>query len=260
MRLIHGDCLKEMRNIPDKSVDMILCDLPYGTTQCKWDSVIPLKPMWEHLKRVTKPSAAIVMTASQPFTTNLIHSNMIMFKYSWVWEKSKPTGFINAKNAPLKKHEDVIVFSSGTTANRSNRRMEYNPQGLLSGGKFVKSKNDDLDVWGKRPSRNNSGYVQEFTNYPTSILKFSSEGNTIHPTQKPVALMEYLIKTYTNEGENVLDFTCGSGSTLVAANNLGRNGIGIDNGYCEKDKVINDIQIKGLKWVEIAQLRLDGKI
>jgi len=228
MKLMQGDCLKRMKEIPDGSVDMVCADPPYQITSCKWDSIIPLEPMWEQLKRVIKQNGAIVMTASQPFTTTLIASNMKMFKYCWVWEKSKPTGFINAKNAPLRKHEDIVVFSPGTTANRSSRRMNYKPQGLVKSGRLVKTKNDAKDAWGARPSRDNGGYIQAYTNYPVSIINISSEGKTVHPTQKPVALMEYLIKTYTNEGETVLDFTMGSGTTGVACANLGREFIGIE--------------------------------
>ena len=226
--LMMGDCLELMREIPDGSVDMVLADLPYGTISCKWDSVIPFEPLWEQYRRIAKPNAAIVLTASQPFTTALIASNLAEFKYCWVWEKSKPTGFINAKNAPLKKHEDVVVFSRGAAANNNPKRMTYFPQGLEPSGKRVKSKNDQDDAWGSRPSRNNDGYVQEFKNYPASILRVPSESKTVHPTQKPVALMEYLIRTYTQEGETVLDNCMGSGTTGVACVNTGRRFIGIE--------------------------------
>ena len=182
-----GDCLEVMKQVPDGSVDMILCDLPYGTTACKWDSVIPFEPLWEQYHRVTKPDAAIVLTASQPFTTRLIASNFDEFKYCWVWEKSKKTGFINSKNAPLKQHEDVAVFSRGAAANNNPNRRRYFPQGLEPFGKRVKSTNNDGDAWGARPSRDNDGYVQEFKNYPASIIRVPSEGKTVHPTQKPVA-------------------------------------------------------------------------
>jgi len=228
MKLMHGDCLELMASIPDGSVDMILCDLPYGTTACKWDSVIPFEPLWAHYRRIVTPVGAIVLTSSQPFTTALIASNLGEFKYCLVWEKSKPTGFINAKNAPLKKHEDIAVFSKGAAANNNPRRMSYYPQWLTPSGKKVRSKNDSSGAWGSRPSRSNDGYVQEFTGYPTSILTVASEGSTVHPTQKPVALMEYLIRTYTNEGETVMDNCMGSGTTGVACANTGRNFIGIE--------------------------------
>jgi len=240
--LILGDCLERMKEIPDGSVDMVLADPPYGTTACKWDSIIPLEPMWEQLKRVIKPNGAIVMTASQPFTTALISSNIEMFKYCLVWEKSKPAGFINAKNAPLKKHEDICVFSKGAIANKSSKRMNYYPQDLIPSGKTVKSKNNPNDILGTRPSRNNSGYVQEFSNYPTSILKYPSESKTKHPTQKPVALMEYLIKTYTQECEMVLDFVMGSGTTGVACVNTGRKFLGV-----EKDENYFNIAVERIK-------------
>jgi site-specific DNA-methyltransferase (adenine-specific) len=228
MKLLQGDCLDHMKSIEDCSVDLILTDLPFGTTSCQWDSIIPFEKLWESYRRVIKNSGAIVLFASQPFTTKLISSNYEMFKFCLVWEKSKPTGFINAKNAPLKKHEDICVFSLGKTANKNNNRMNYYPQGLVPSGKFKKSKNDSNDILGTRPSRNNSGYIQEFSNYPTSVLKFDSEVKTIHPTQKPVALLEYLIKTYSLEGQTVLDGCMGSGSTGIACLNLKRNFIGIE--------------------------------
>lgn len=226
--LQQGDCLELMKGIEDASIDLILCDLPYGTVSCKWDVVIPFDKLWEQYKRVIQPTGAIVLTASQPFTTALISSNIEMFKYCWVWEKSKPTGFINAKNAPLKQHEDIVVFSQGKAANNNPSRMSYFPQGLIASGKTVKSKNSELDAWGSRPSRNNEGYTQDFTNYPKSILKIPSEGKTVHPTQKPAALMEYMIKTYTNEGMTVLDNCMGSGTTGVACINTNRKFIGME--------------------------------
>lgn len=207
-----------MKEIPDGSVDMVLTDPPYGTTACKWDAVIPLEPLWSELRRVTKPNSAYVMTASQPFTTTLISSNLSAFKYAWVWEKSRFANQMLAKKQPLKIHEDVVVFCNGL--------CPYNPQGLVEVNKVTKQ--------GSRVSDNNGGgkrstsYVQTHTNYPRSIQKFASEGSTVHSTQKPVALMEYLIKTYTNEGDTVLDFTMGSGTTGVACANLNRNFIGIE--------------------------------
>jgi len=231
VKLYRGDCLIEMAKIPDGSVDMVMCDPPYGTTACKWDSVIPLGPMWAHLKRVTKKNGAIVMTASQPFTTTLIASNMKMFKYCWYWNKNRPTGFANAKKQPLRKVEDVVVFYGNPPT--------YNPQGLTRIDKACKNsgtcggdtvRGDTAQSIGKGSLRTGGQeYVQEFTGYPTHILEIKTdEGKKIHPTQKPVALMEYLIKTYTNEGETVLDFTMGSGTTGVACVNLNRNFIGIE--------------------------------
>ena len=231
--LMQGDCLKEMKGIPDGSIDMVLTDPPYGTTACKWDKIIPLEPMWEQLKRVIKPNGAIVMTASQPFTSTLIASNMKMFKYCWVWEKTRPSGFVHAKNAPLKAHEDIVVFSGGAVNHSTctNNRMPYYPQGLVPYGKETYRPHRDkkfAEHIGHRPSHKKTIF-QEFTNYPRTVLRFPNpnRGN-IHPTQKPVALMEYLIRTYTNPGETVLDFAMGSGTTGVACANLNRGFAGIE--------------------------------
>ena len=209
-----------MAKLPDDSVDMVLTDPPYGTTACKWDSVIPLEPMWGQLKRITKKNGAIVMTASQPFTTTLIASNMKMFKYCWVWDKVKPSTGLHAKIMPLRSTEDIVVFSGGRTQYNpimveKKLRVEdkYDSNGETFGGARVKRKHD------------NGGQ-----GYPKNLLTLSNanQNGRVHPTQKPVALMEYLIRTYTNKGETVLDFTMGSGTTGVACKNLGRNFIGIE--------------------------------
>ena len=215
INLMLGDCLDRMKEIQSGSVDMVLADPPYGTTACKWDSIIPLEPMWEQLKRIIKPDGAIVMTAAQPFSSILGASFVINLRYSWVWEKSAATGHLNAKRMPMKNHEDVLVFYK--------RQPTYNPQGIQAFGKVTR-RGGNGGCYGKSGVEN----LQQFTNYPRTIQKFASEGKTVHPTQKPVALMEYLIKTYTNEGETVLDFTMGSGSTGVAAVNTGRKFIGIE--------------------------------
>lgn len=218
--LMNGDCLERMKEIPEGSVDMVLTDPPYGTTACKWDTVIPLEPMWSTLKRVIKPNGAIVMTASQPFTTALINSNMKMFKYCWYWEKEKAGNFQLAKKRAMKRIEEVCVFYS--------KQCLYNPQGLVEVNRKIKNnktKNGSmghLSSVGKRDS-----YTQRFTNYPNDRLNFPNEKG-LHESQKPVALMEYLIKTYTNEGDTVLDFTMGSGTTGVACKNLNRKFIGIE--------------------------------
>jgi len=223
--LLHGDCLEKMAEIPDGSVDMVLADPPYGTTACQWDSIIPLEPMWEQLKRVIKPNGAIVLTASQPFTTKLIASNMDMFKYCWVWEKSNTSNPLNAPYQPLKVHEDIVVFSLSASTYSKRGSMKYNPQktdstyykgGKRSGGKMV---------FHTDPS--NYIYAGSDKRYPRSVLKVNEQKGK-HPTQKPVALMEYMIKTYTNEGETVLDFTMGSGTTGVACLNTNRSFIGIE--------------------------------
>lgn len=230
--LMFGDCLERMKEIPSGSVDMVLTDPPYGTTACKWDSIIPLEPMWEQLKRIIKPNGAIVMTASQPFTTTLISSNMNMFKYCWVWEKNRPTGSQHARNRPMSKHEDIVVFSAapmGHASQLKDKRMIYNPQGVVATGrqKTVKAKGFHGNHIGARPNQVGVKY-DVFTGFPQTVLAFAKEEDHLHPTQKPVALMEYLIKTYTNEGETVLDFTCGSGTTGVACANTGRKFIGVE--------------------------------
>ena len=180
-----GDCLELMKGIPDGSIDMILCDLPYGTTNCKWDTVIPFEPLWEQYNRIIKDNSAIVLFGSQPFTTELNHSNLKMFRYEWIWIKNNSTGFQLANKRPLKKHEIISVFY--------RKQPTYNPQGLQVYGKINRRKSTG-DNWSEM---NNNEYIQRFTNYPTQILEFGYDKEKLHPTQKPVALLEYLIKTYT---------------------------------------------------------------
>lgn len=228
MTLLLGDCLEKMREIPSGSVDMVMADLPYGTTACKWDSVIPMQPLWAEYRKVCKEDAAMVLTASQPFTSALVMSNPNEFRYCWVWQKNRGTGFLDAKKRPLKTHEDVVVFF--------RQQPIYNPQkklgkpshstGISTGRKqreksaIYHGKSDTVptDVSGMK--------------FPTSVLQFDglppSKGLRQHPTQKPVALMEYLIRTYTNEGMTVLDNTMGSGTTGVACVHTNRNFIGIE--------------------------------
>ena len=223
--LMKGDCLERMKEIPSGSVDMALTDPAYGTTACKWDSIIPLEPMWEQLKRIIKPNGAVVMTAAQPFTSFLVCSNIGMHKYNLVWRKTKVCHFAQAPYRFMTEHEDICVFSFGGTSKNAKNRMTYNPQGLEDCHKVCKGKSHS----DHRPSATTQpDYVQTKTGYPKSILEFGSDTAKCHPTQKPVALMEYLIKTYTNKGETVLDFTAGSGSTGVACVNTGRKFIGIE--------------------------------
>ena len=215
-----GDCVERMKEIPDGSVDLILTDPPYGTTDCKWDSVIPLEPMWEQLKRIIKPNGVIVLTASQPFTSMLVMSNLGMFKYELIWEKDKPSDFAVAKFKTMKYHETVLIFTNG--------RATYNPQMVIgkpnhSVGKGIRRKNNESGANTATVSNKTDGLK-----HPKSVLKINRESKPIHPTQKPVALMEYLIKTYSNEDETVLDFTMGSGTTGVACKNLNRKFIGIE--------------------------------
>lgn len=221
INLMNGDCLDLMKTIPDGSVDMILTDPPYGTTACKWDSVIPFEPMWQDLKRIIKPNGAIVLFGSQPFTSKLICSNIEMFKYEWVWNKKRPSNPMLAKKQALKSHENILVFYS--------KQCFYDPQGVFE--------TNGKPRGGVKPSKTDLGfgksikcdYKQTKSGYPKSILEFGfSNINNLHPTQKPVHLLEYLIKTYTQENETVLDFTMGSGSTGVAAKNTNRKFIGIE--------------------------------
>lgn len=217
IELYWGDCLKIMDGLiaDGVKVDAIITDPPYGTTACKWDSVIPFDEMWKRLNTLIKDNGAIVFTAMQPFSSLMVTSNIKGFSYEWVWVKSKITGVLNAKKMPVRKHEQILVF---------NNPKVYNPQGLVKKGTLTKQ-GSSSSVYNKRKTE---AYIQEFENYPRDVLEIKSEGKTVHPTQKPVALMEYLVKTYTNEGDTVLDFTMGSGTTGVACKRLNRNFIGIE--------------------------------
>ena len=235
IELWQGDCLEIMKDIPDASVDMILCDLPYGTTRNKWDTVIPLEPLWEQYERITKENGAIVLTAQTPFDKVLGVSNLKMLKYEWIWQKSKPTGHLNAKKMPMKEHENVLVFYK--------KLPTYNPQGLVPLETPIQQTRANSDNYGNMNKRT----IQLVTGYPTSVVAFPVESyKGQHPTQKPVALFEYLIKTYTNEGETVLDNCMGSGTTGVACKNLNRKFIGIelDEAYFNlaKDRIDNVVK------------------
>lgn len=221
MRLMLGDCLERMKEIDAGSVDAVIADPPYGTTACKWDSVIPLEPMWEQLKRVIKPNGAIVLFGSQPFTTTLIASNMKMFRYDLKWCKTQGTGFYNANRMPLRAHEDILVFYG--------KMPTYNPQ-KTNGKPYRQRRGSASDVY---QGKDLTETISDGKRYPLSWKIFTRDKRKAHPTQKPVALMEYLIKTYTNEGETVLDFAMGSGTTGVACVKTKRDFIGIemDEGY-----------------------------
>ena len=227
IELHNGNCLELMKNIPDKSIDMILCDLPYGTSACSWDTIIPFEKIWEQYNRIVKDRSAIVLFGTQPFTSKLICSNLDMFKYCWTWDKCKVGGFTSAKLKPLKLFEDICVFSKGKTANCNPNNMNYYPQGLIKVDKISRSSNDTSPTGYARPSQTKF-YKQEFTNYPKQLIKFPLDKGRVHPTQKPVELLEYLIKTYTQEREVVLDNCMGSGSTGVACVNTNRSFIGIE--------------------------------
>ena len=216
IELIQGDCLREMQNIPDNSIDCIITDPPYGTTACKWDSVIDFELMWEQLNRIIKPNGAIVLFGSEPFSSALRMSNIKNYKYDWVWNKRAFSNQMMAKKQPLRIIENIIIFNSKI----------YMPQGLVRYDKVTRQGSKVTDNLGG--GTRNTSYRQEWTNYPRNLLEYSKDKPSVHPTQKPVALLEYLIKTYTNENETVLDFTMGSGSTMVACVNTKRKGIGIE--------------------------------
>ena len=232
-QLYLGDCLDILPTLKNKSIDHILTDIPYGTTDCKWDSIIPFEPMWKELKRIIKDNGCIALFGSEPFSSYLRTSNINNYKYDWVWNKKSFGNQMMAKEQPLRIVENIIIFNSKI----------YKPQNLKKLNKITKqgSKRADNIGGGQRLKK----YFQEYTNYPRNILNFSKNRPSLHPTQKPVALLEYLIKTYTNENDTVLDFTMGSGSTGVASKNLNRNFIGI-----EKDKT----------YFEIAKNRLANTI
>lgn len=221
IQLFQGDCLELMKNIPDKSIDMILCDLPYGTTACKWDSVIPFEPLWEQYKRIVKDNGAIVLFSAQPFTTMVVLSNLKGYKHHWIWKKNRGTGFQVAKYRPMMATEDIIAFTA------KGERINYYPQMIpLDKPYFCRNASSSN---GTNPLANFSeGGKMVSEKYPTNVLEFSKESKPQHPTQKPVALLEYLIKTYTNEGDVVLDNCMGSGSTGVACVNTGRKFIGME--------------------------------
>lgn len=224
IQLMQGDCIKLMKDIPDGSVDMILCDLPYGTTACKWDTVIPFEPLWTQYRRIAKRSAAIVLTASQPFASALVMSNQKWFKYEWIWEKTQATGHLNAKKMPMKAHENILVFYKKAGVYNPQKTTNHKP--MNSGTKYPTLNNE---VYGKM-SNDNIKFGGNTDRLPRTVQVFAKDiqKNYLHPTQKPVALMEYLIRTYTNEGETVLDNCMGSGTTGVACVNTNRRFIGIE--------------------------------
>ena len=226
IQLFKGDCLELLKDIPDGSIDLILTDPPYGTTACKWDEIIPFEPMWKEVNRIIKPKGAIVLFGCEPFSSLLRCSNLTNVRYDWVWEKN-PVGFLNSKKMPLKSVENISVFYSNLPT--------YNPQGLIRvDPKIIKNSKSskirsDLKIATLNGGRLKESYLSEFSNFPKQILRFNKQGNkSVHPTQKPIPLLQYLIKTYTNISDKVLDFTMGAGSTGVAAVNLGRDFIGIE--------------------------------
>ena len=252
--LYHGDCLDKMSLIPDNSVDLVLCDLPYGTTKCKWDTIIDIGELWKHYTRIVKkPSGVILLFGQQPFTSMLVSSNYEWFKYNLIWKKNKTTQYLLANYRPMKCTEDICVFSKGgaAAASRKTGNMTYNPQGL--GPVSIKKKNSEKRI-GKMLNQShhlgpnnklisNTEYTQKFTNYPNELLEFNIECDTIHETQKPIKLMEHLIKTYSNEGDCVLDNAMGSGTTGIGCVKTNRRFVGIEliDEYYElsKDRIQN---------------------
>jgi site-specific DNA-methyltransferase (adenine-specific) len=237
--LYYGDCIVEMNKIENDSVDLILCDLPYGTTKCKWDTIIDMDELWNHYKRILKkPSGVILLFGQQPFTTRLISSNYEWFKYNLIWKKNKTTQFLLANYRPMKCTEDICVFSKGgaASASKTTGNMTYNPQGLIptnikkknSKERIGKMLNQEHHLGKNNKLISNSEYTQNFTNYPNELIEFDIEFDTIHETQKPVKLIEYLIKTYSNEGDIVLDNAMGSGTTGIGCLNTNRRFIGIE--------------------------------
>lgn len=214
--LYHGDCLDIMPQLPAQSIDAIITDLPYGTTACAWDSVIPFAPMWEQVRRILKPRGAFITTASQPFTSALIMSNIEWFKYCWVWEKQKATGHLDARRKPLKAHEDIVVFGGAV----------YNPQ--MGKGSRYKNHHKPGDTGQVYGEVNKYSFDNHGERFPRSVIQFTHELQPEHPTQKPVSLYSYLVRTYTNHGDTVLDIAMGSGTTGVACAQSGRKFIGIE--------------------------------
>ena len=239
IKLYYGDCIKKMKLIEDDSVDLVLCDLPYGSTKCKWDTIINIEDLWNHYKRIVKkPSGVILLFGQQPFTSMLISSNYSWFKYNLIWKKNKTTQFLLANYRPMKCTEDICVFSKGgaAAASRKKGNMTYNPQGLIPVS--IKKKNSEKRI-GKMLNQahhlgpnnkltSDAEYTQNFTNYPNELIEFDIEYDTVHETQKPVKLIEHLIKTYSNEGDLVLDNTMGSGTTGIGCVNTKRRFIGIE--------------------------------
>ena len=239
IKLYFGDCIEKMELIPDDSVDLVLCDLPYGTTKCKWDTIIPMDKLWEQYKRIVKkPSGVILLFGQQPFTSMLVSSNYKWFKYNLIWKKNKTTQYLLANYRPMKCTEDICVFSKGgaAAASRKKGNMTYNPQGLVavnikkrnSKDRIGKMLNQSHHLGPNNKLVSNTEYTQKWTNYPNELIEFDVEYDTIHETQKPVKLIEYLIKTYSNENEVVLDNTMGSGTTGIGCINTNRKFIGIE--------------------------------
>lgn len=248
IELYNNDCIGQMQNIADKSIDLILCDLPYNTTANKWDNLIPFEKLWENYERIIKDNGIICLFSRQPFTSKLIMSNLPLYRYNWIWKKESASAFLNSHYAPLKITEDICVFSKATVGSASKNKIKYNPPCLTAVNK--QKRNNPKSNWrekfgytvGGNKLNSDTSFIQKYTGYPNNILEFPHDKEKLHPTQKPIALLEFLIKTYTEENSIVLSNTMGSGSTGVACKNTNRNFIGI-----ELDK----------KYFEIAKERIE---
>lgn len=229
VKLLKGDCLKLMGGVKSHSIDLILTDLPFGTTDSSWDKIIDFSKLWQEYERLITDQGAIVLFSSGTFTNKLVNSNSALYRYKWIWVKNRVSNFLNAKNRPMTKYEEICVFSKGITANTKNKKlkMNYYPQGLKPTYRVLRDSPEySRSLSGKRPGHHTT--IQRWTGYPNDVLFFNCVSKKSHPNQKPVDLLEYLIKTYTNEGMTVLDNTMGSGSTGVAAVNTNRNFIGME--------------------------------
>lgn len=264
--LFNEDCMKILMSIPDASIDMILTDPPYGTTKCRWDSIIDLSLMWKEIERIIKPEGAIVLFADQPFTSKLIASNIDLYKYSWVWVKNRCGNYMAAKYKPLKYTEDICVFGFGAVNTKGGKgggkttrpHMNYFPVGTTCKQKEIrrgtKLSKYGIHRWNKL---SNTTFTSNGSNYPKNYIVFDSVSNKtrMHPTQKPVKLMQYMIDTYCKPGSKVLDFTCGSGPTIKASISAKCDVLGIDNGVCEKEGEYNLVP-----WIDVITQKIDDKI
>ena len=257
--IYNMDCLEGMKLIKDKSIDCIICDLPYGTTAHKWDSIIPFDKLWSAYERIIKDDGVIVLFATQPFTSKLICSNLDLYRYSWIWKKDKPTGHLNSKYAPLKATEDICIFSKSKVGSLSKNKIKYHPPTLKEVN--VKKKNNPNNTYrksqGYKSDKNilntDKEFIQKYTNHPTNILTYSREKKAVHPTQKPIDLLSFLIKTYTKPGDIILDNTMGSGSTIVSAILNERDYIGfeLDKSYFKiAEKRVNSLKKPVINVIE----------